>query len=173
MAHLHAYNRFGVNEWLTYTRVAMVTGFPRLRRSLVCELCHISCVNWYRISICTVQLDLQHGLRWITMETDESRHKLARECDVDPVLWCGNGVKVKGTLHRPFRPKGEYNCSSTLSLASVLEGDGVASSMPRPLYPGERPSTYCTWGWVGHRVGLDGCGKSRRHRDSITRPSSL
>ena len=33
---------------------------------------------------------------------------------------------------------------------------------PRPLYPRERPGTRCKGGWVGPRVGLDGCGKSRR-----------
>ena len=43
-------------------------------------------------------------------------------------------------------------------------------SAPRPgrLYPRERPGTHCTGGWVGPRVGLDRCGKSRPHRDSIT-----
>ena len=30
----------------------------------------------------------------------------------------------------------------------------------RPLYPRERPGTHCTGNWVGHRAGLDGCGKS-------------
>ena len=38
--------------------------------------------------------------------------------------------------------------------------------------PGERPGTHCTGVWVGPRSGLDGCGKSRPHRDSIPRPSS-
>ena len=37
--------------------------------------------------------------------------------------------------------------------------------MPRPLYLRERPGTHCTGGWVGPRVGLDVCGKSRPHRD--------
>ena len=31
----------------------------------------------------------------------------------------------------------------------------------RPLYPRERPGTHCTEGWVGPRVGLDGCGKKK------------
>ena len=35
------------------------------------------------------------------------------------------------------------------------------------LYPRERPCTHCMGGWVGHTAGLDGCGKSRTHRDSI------
>jgi len=38
--------------------------------------------------------------------------------------------------------------------------------------PRERPGTHCTGGWVGARAGLDGCGKSRPHRDSVPGPSS-
>ena len=37
----------------------------------------------------------------------------------------------------------------------------------RPLYPRERPSTHCIGGWVGLTAGLDGCGKSRPHGNSI------
>jgi hypothetical protein len=40
------------------------------------------------------------------------------------------------------------------------------------LYPRERPGTHCTGGWVGPSAGLDWCGKSRLHRDSIPGPSS-
>ena len=39
------------------------------------------------------------------------------------------------------------------------------------LYPPERPGTHCTGGWVGPRVSLDGCGKTRPHQDSIPGPS--
>jgi len=42
----------------------------------------------------------------------------------------------------------------------------VVNATPRPLYPRERPGTHCIGGWVGPRAGLDGCGKSRPHRDS-------
>jgi hypothetical protein len=48
----------------------------------------------------------------------------------------------------------------------------VASPTPRPLYLRQSPGTHCTGGWVGPRAGLDGCGKSRPHRDSNPRPSS-
>ena len=44
---------------------------------------------------------------------------------------------------------------------------------PAAPYPRERPGTHCTGGWVGLRAGLDRCGKSRPHRDSIPGPSSL
>jgi hypothetical protein len=37
----------------------------------------------------------------------------------------------------------------------------VVNATPRPLYTRERPGTHCIGGWVGHRTGLDECGKSR------------
>jgi hypothetical protein len=48
----------------------------------------------------------------------------------------------------------------------------VVGTTPRPLYPQERPGTHCIGCWVGPRVGLDVCEKSRPHRDSIPGPSS-
>jgi hypothetical protein len=45
------------------------------------------------------------------------------------------------------------------------------------LPPGKRPGIHYIGGWVGRKAGLDGCGKSRPHRDSIpdrpTRSESL
>ena len=37
----------------------------------------------------------------------------------------------------------------------------LVNATPRPLYSRERPVTHCIGDWVGLRVGLDGCGKSR------------
>jgi len=51
-------------------------------------------------------------------------------------------------------------------------GVGGQRHVPAALPPGKRSGTHCTGGWVGPRAGLDGCGKSRHHRDSIPRPSS-
>jgi len=48
---------------------------------------------------------------------------------------------------------------------------GVQSHGPAAL-PRRRPGTHCIGGRVGPRAGLNGCGNSRRHCDSITRPSS-
>jgi len=52
-----------------------------------------------------------------------------------------------------------------LSLTSTL-GKGwwslqllVVIATPQQLCPQERPRTHCVGGWVGCRVGLDGCGK--------------
>ena len=62
--------------------------------------------------------------------------------------------------------------SSTLSLTSVLERVDGQRHAPADLPPGKRPSIPCIGGWVGPRAGLDGCGKSRHNRDSITGTSS-
>jgi len=64
-------------------------------------------------------------------------------------------------------PKGKYRYSSTLSLTPTIDVVG-GNATPRLLYPLERAGTHCIRGWVGPRAGLDGCGKSRPHRDSIT-----
>jgi hypothetical protein len=50
-------------------------------------------------------------------------------------------------------------------MTTALEGsEGSASRTGRYLPPG-KPDTHCTGGWVGPRVGLDRCEKSRPHRD--------
>jgi hypothetical protein len=40
------------------------------------------------------------------------------------------------------------------------------------LPPEKESVTHCTGSQVGSRAGLDGCGKSRRHRNSIPEPSN-
>jgi len=48
----------------------------------------------------------------------------------------------------------------------------VVNATPRPLYPQrKRAGAHCIGGWLGPRAGLEGCGKSRPHRDSILGPS--
>ena len=82
-------------------------------------------------------------------------------------------LKVKFTLEQSHEgPEGEQMYSSPLPSTSALAVGWVVSATPRPLYPRERPGTHCTGGWVRPRAGLDGCGKSRPHRDSIPGPSS-
>jgi hypothetical protein len=50
----------------------------------------------------------------------------------------------------------------------------VANALSLPFYPREIPGTHCIGGWVVHRAGLDGRGKTPLHSpDSIpgkTRP---
>ena len=63
--------------------------------------------------------------------------------------------------------------SSTLPSTSALDGWWVINATTWPLYPRKRPVTHCIGGWVGPRAGLDWCGKSHPHRDSIPGPFSL
>ena len=51
-------------------------------------------------------------------------------------------------------------------------GVGGQHLAPTALPAGQRPGAHCTGGWVGRRAGLDGCGKSRLHRESNFGPSS-
>jgi hypothetical protein len=51
-------------------------------------------------------------------------------------------------------------------------GVGGQLNAQAALPPGKRPATHGIGGWVGPRAGLDGCEKSRPHRDSIPGPSS-
>jgi hypothetical protein len=41
----------------------------------------------------------------------------------------------------------------------------LVSTTPRPLYSREKPVTHYAGGWMGSRVVLDVCEKSRPHRD--------
>ena len=59
-------------------------------------------------------------------------------------------------------PEEEKRYSSTISLTSVI------NTTPRPLYSRQWSFTHCVGGWVGTRIRLVGCGKSRLHRDSFT-----
>jgi len=60
--------------------------------------------------------------------------------------------------------------SSTLSLTSALDGGWVFNATPCQLYPRERHGANFIGGWVGPKVGRDGCGKYRPHRDSFPQP---
>jgi hypothetical protein len=52
-------------------------------------------------------------------------------------------------------------------MTAALEGVSGQQHAPAEIYPRERPGTPCAGGWVGPRAGLEKCGKSRPHRDSI------
>jgi hypothetical protein len=59
-----------------------------------------------------------------------------------------------------------------LSLTSAVDVVGDQRHAPAALPPGKRHGTHCIGGWMIASAGLDGCGKSRRHRVSIPGPSS-
>ena len=87
--------------------------------------------------------------------------------------------KVKCTLVQALRPCTDRTArrgSRGIALPFLDHGTkkGLRSQRhdPAALYPREKPGTHCTGGWVSPRAGLDRCGKSRPHRDSIPGPSS-
>jgi hypothetical protein len=55
---------------------------------------------------------------------------------------------------------------STLPSTSALDGVGGKRHAPATLFR-VRPGTHFIGGWVDSRAGMDGCGKSRPHRDPI------
>jgi hypothetical protein len=62
--------------------------------------------------------------------------------------------------------------SSTLTLTLALDVVGGQGNVPN-LYPRERAGIHFIGGWVVPRFGLDGCGKTSLHGESIPGPSSL
>jgi hypothetical protein len=73
----------------------------------------------------------------------------------------GNTAKSKGKVHPTTGHEGpEREASSTLSLASALDGVSGLSHAHDALPPGKRRGTHRTGGWVGPRAGLDTGGKS-------------
>jgi len=49
-------------------------------------------------------------------------------------------------------------------------GVGDQRQAPPFLTPGKRPGSPCPGGWVDHSAGVNGCGKSLFHRNSIRGP---
>jgi len=47
--------------------------------------------------------------------------------------------------------------SSTVSLSSAINGVGGHHHAPAALPPKKKAGSHCIGGWVGPRVGLDGC----------------
>ena len=88
-------------------------------------------------------------------------------------------------LQRKYLLKREHNFHTILSVKGKGKGKvhhrtghegarwgGWLALRPGHFTLGKRPVTHYTGGWVGPRAGLEGCGKSRVHRDSIPEPSS-
>jgi hypothetical protein len=68
-------------------------------------------------------------------------------------------------------PAEEQRYSSIISLTSKLDEVGGQLHVPTALPPEKIRGTHCIGGWVGPRVGLEGCGKFRPQKDSIPGPS--
>ena len=79
-------------------------------------------------------------------------------------------VKVTFTLEQAMKAQKGRRGIALLCLSSRRKmGVGDQRQAPAALPPGDSVPT--VGGWVGPRAGLDGCGKSRPHRDSTPGPS--
>ena len=128
-----------------------------------------SCKDIMKENNIWVQTDLHFTLNGNKEQRDDSLNSASWAIDY-------GSYKGKGKVHPRTGHEGpdrEHRYSSTLSLTSALHGVRGQRQAPAALPPGKRPGTHCIGGWVGPRAGLDGCGKSRPHRDSIPGPSSL
>ena len=89
----------------------------------------------------------------------------------------GKGKVNPVTGHTKDQKGAEVNLYSSFNLGTRWAW--VVNATPRPFYPQERPGTRCIGGWVGSRVGVDGCEKSRppptriRSTDHPVRSESL
>jgi hypothetical protein len=81
-------------------------------------------------------------------------------------------VKVISFDGLPWRHRGDWQVWHYYFFNIGDRRGWVVNAMPRPLYPEELPVTHSIEGWVSPRDGLDGCGKSLPHPDSISVPSS-
>jgi hypothetical protein len=81
-------------------------------------------------------------------------------------------VKVKFTLEKATKAQ-RWSRRIGCSFFNLGDRQGsVINAKPRPLFLRQRPSTHCIGGWVGPRVDLGKCGKSRSHQNSIPGLSS-
>jgi hypothetical protein len=69
-------------------------------------------------------------------------------------------------------PEGQLRQSSDISITSALDGVGGQRHVQAALPPGKTPGNHCIGGWVDPRDGVDGLGKSRTSRDSISEPDN-
>ena len=60
-----------------------------------------------------------------------------------------------------------YIYSSTHSLTSAIDEVGGQSNVQATLPPGKRPGNHGVGGWAGPMAGVEWCGNSYPHRDSI------
>jgi len=85
-------------------------------------------------------------------------------------------LRIKGKVNSHYTghksPEAKYSgCIALLSLYLGARWGWVVNGTPWPFYHLERPGTISVGGWLGPRVGLDGCGQYRHHWDAILRLS--
>jgi hypothetical protein len=79
-------------------------------------------------------------------------------------------TKAKFTLEQAMKAQTRRDIALIFLNLSAILGAGGQRHAPAALPAEKRPGTHCIGGWVGTTTGLDGCGKSRPHVDSIPVP---
>jgi len=93
------------------------------------------------------------------------------QCQVAP-YYIRNSNRIQsngGKITINGSPRGGY--SSTISLTSELGGVGGERRALVALLPGKTLGTHRIGGWIGRSAGMNVCGKSRLHQDSIHGPA--
>jgi len=81
-------------------------------------------------------------------------------------------IKVKVNQEQAMKAlRGSRCIAIPLFFKLGFRGAGGQSNATSPV-PLEIAGSHCVRSWMDHRADLDGCGISRRHRDSILEPSS-
>jgi hypothetical protein len=155
--------------------------------------CTTACPKHFKGSIQIVALSTISGLysgsfrafgvqrMWYSssMRMDVIMQQLSPLCQLSAVLTvyftassCCAAVSKYSSPYKALKAQRGSRGIALLILDLGTRRGWVVSTMPRLLYPWERPSTHCTGGWVGPRAGLNVCEKSFPHQDSIPGPSS-
>ena len=100
------------------------------------------------------------------MTTNLRVRAVPRLCELNPGICLTTEEKARKNLSQ-----GSQRMSQGSQVPYIFVV-GFWCHAPAAPYPRERSGTHCTGGWVGLRTGLDRCGKSRPHRDSIPGPPS-
>jgi hypothetical protein len=68
----------------------------------------------------------------------------------------------------------QYIVQNNILVVTMKAQEGVEVGgqlhVPPTIPSGKKAGTHCAGGWVGPKAGMDGCRKSRSHRDSIPGP---
>jgi hypothetical protein len=116
------------------------------------------CICWFTLHNCITT----HGTKTLTLLFLNFKY----------ILW--NSLLRYSKFH-PLTDheslEGEWKYSSILYLASARDGGGWSTPRPCSLMPWRKTRYPFYTRPGGPRDGLDGCGKSRLHRDSIPGPS--
>jgi hypothetical protein len=80
--------------------------------------------------------------------------------------------KVKLTLEQATKAQRGVEVQLEYFFNFGARWGGWSTVRPGRFTPGKETGTHSIGGWVNRWAGLDGCEKSRHHRDSIPGPSS-